>query len=175
MTKRSLHPPAFTLVELLVAGLLGLLALLTMLALYTHGFHSLRHTVVRLWAHQRARNTLQLLATRVRPAYAYELYEAYTPTLGFQVITGNYARFLLTDGSTTGFYRAGTTLYLVPNEARDNRASTSDDLPLLANVQVHPLFIGGPNQLRVIFRVMDTDATNVSLASVDCWLTLRNQ
>jgi|GEM_PF-1581648 len=174
MTTPPRHPCAFTLAEFVIASAVVALVLLTLITIYVQSTHALRHTWLRLWAQQRARTALETIAASARQAYQCELYSSYAPSPGKQVSTGNYVRLFHTDGSTCAVYRSGTTLYFVPSEALDNRASSADDIPLLSSLLPEPPFVAGYNQIRVQFTVTDDRATNTTLMAVNTYFTLRN-
>lgn len=164
----------FTLVEFLVGSVVSLLVLLALIGSFVQGMRMTRHTLTRLWAQHRVRAALETVTSCARPAYAYELYAAYAPTPGAQVTTGNYVRFLYTTGVTSSIYRSGSTLYYVPSEAVDNRASSADDTPLLAGLVPQAVFVGGYNQLKFTAQVCDDQTTNLTLMTVTTYVTLRN-
>lgn len=174
MSMKPTNARGFTLVEFLVASVVSLLVLLALIGSFVHGIRMARHTVKRLWAQHRARAALEVVANCARPAYAYELYAAYAPSPGAQVLTGNYVRFLLTTGATSSIYRSGSTLYYIPSEAVDNRASSADDTPLLAGLAPQAIFVGGYNQLKFMAQLRDDQNTNLTLMAVTTYLTLRN-
>ncbi len=159
----------------MVASVIIAMVLITLISVYVNGYAIMRRSAIQTWAQHKAHVALALVAEKTRPAYTFDIYNAYAASPGTQVISGNFLKVVNMYSVTSGFYKSGTTLYFVESEATDNKNSSTDDFPLVTDLMAGNTFIGMYSQLQVVFRVYDPRETNRVLVSLDAYVTPRNR
>jgi len=170
--RRRRRWPGFTLTELLIASVTTCLAMAALTSVFLLCYTMFRSGTVQTWEQQRMNHVMERLCEITRPASALKVYVAY----GWNPTATNYGNYLLTYGKgwSSAVYRTGTTLYYVPNAAKDNRNTSTDDVVLATSVAPLTSFFYTDQYVRITLAFTDPRAPSNELIRAATSLSPRN-
>ena len=179
MTRRRItRPRGYSLTEFVMAAFVTSLLIMTLIAMYVTAGDVIRRGAVQTWAQQQANYAISLIGDTFRPAVSFVIYSSYASSRGEPLepgSTGTYCTVFNLYGITSAFYFANSRLYFVTNEATDTRASSSDDVIVMTDVDpAFSKFTYTFNMLDMSLRVLDPRDTSRTLFSTRTQFTPRN-
>lgn len=172
MSTRRHSNSGYTLTEFLVSSLVVAMTMTVLVSTFVFGIKLYKTGIVKTWEQQKMNLSMELIADNVRAAKRLVIYRDY----GTSLVATNFGNYVLCAGTTwsSAVYRAGTTLYYVPDAGKDNRASSTDDRVIASYVYPQTLFRASNYTLFVQLALMEPANTNVLALSAFNFFSPRN-
>ena len=164
--------PGYTLTEFVMATAIASVVLIVLIGLFIQGRAIMHSGCVHTWAQQRANSAMGVIGSRLRPAFHVDVYREYGPS-PVLASHGNYL-CMLCRGMSSAVYKAGTTLYYVPNMTADNRSSSADDGVLATGIMNTNVFYVQSTRVLVKFIFHNPKSTNQEVISAESVFSPRN-
>ncbi len=159
MTKLN-QERGFSLIEIMIASVILVLALGIFLSLYTMGQRFFKGGMKQIEVVRDARSSLTRMSRDIRSAQSVQIYDDYTsPTGNTQ---GNYIEIFIPSGNDAGYYlNSQGELRYIADLNSDNPASEADDKKIadeVVDVSGSGIFNSGNIAIEINFRIRDNYA-----------------
>jgi len=176
--KKRKNNAGFTILEILIASVLGLLIMGAVLTITISSQRLCNAILEQINVQEASKKSAEMIARDIRGADYVQIYASYPGAS--QVTSGNFIKiFFPTTQSITnvGYYLANNEIRKVTNLGTDNTGSTLDDKLLAEGAEGTAIFnTDTNNKIRVQFRIVNTQGNDsgTQASDIDFFVNLRN-